>query len=89
MEISNKTHRPVRVPLPGGKKLHLAASGKAKINAKAADHPAVLKLIEEGTIEIVDGGKGGAAKGEAGSAGLSGSQKGSGAGGSLRHTGDR
>ncbi|MFT7668247.1 MAG: hypothetical protein ACI8X5_000936, partial [Planctomycetota bacterium] len=24
MEITNKTKRPLRVPLPGGKKLHLA-----------------------------------------------------------------
>ncbi len=88
MEISNKTNRPVRVPLPGGKKLHLAGNGKAKINAKAADHPGVLKLIEEGTIEIVDGGKARGTKGDAGSSGLSGSQRGPSAGG-MRHTGDR
>ncbi len=88
MEIINKTNRPVRVPLPGGKKLHLAGNGKAKITPKGAEHPGVQKLIEEGTIELNDGGKARGAKGSTGSAGLSGSQRGPSAGG-MRHTGDR
>ncbi|MFT4648697.1 MAG: hypothetical protein ACI87O_003249 [Planctomycetota bacterium] len=88
MEISNKTHRPLRVPLPGGKKLHLAANGKAKIMPKAAEHPAVLKLIEEGVVEIIDLGKGRSSKGEAGASGVGGSQRGPSSGG-MRQSGDR
>ncbi|MDF1838313.1 MAG: hypothetical protein P1V35_10620 [Planctomycetota bacterium] len=88
MEISNKTNRPLRVPLPGGKKLHLAANGKAKITPKAAEHPAVLKLIEEETVTIIHRGRGRGTKDASGSAGVGGSQRGPASGG-MRHTGDR
>ncbi len=88
MEISNKTHRPLRVPLPGGKKLHLAPNGKAKITPKNAEHPGVQKLVEEGTVEIIDGGRGRGTKDASGSSGLGGSQRGPSTGG-MRHTGDR
>ena len=88
MDISNKTNRPLRVPLPGGKKLHLAANGKAKIMPKAAEHPAVLKMIEEGVVEIIDLGKGRSAKNSAGSTGVAGSQRGPSSGG-MRQSGDR
>lgn len=88
MEISNKTNRPLRIPLPGGKKLHLAANGKAKIMPKTAEHPAVLKLIEEGTVTIIHGGRGRGSKDSSPGSSVGGSQKNSGSGG-MRQTGDR
>jgi hypothetical protein len=60
-----------------------------QITAKAAQHPPVQKLIEEGVIEIVgDGGKkitsGGRSDGGGGS-----SQGGPSGGGAMRRSGDR
>ena len=86
MEIKNTTQAPVRVLLPGGKRLHLGPGGKAKIAHKAADHPPVKALIDAGTLEILEGGK--SRKGSASKGGVGPSQDGSGAGG-MRHTGDR
>lgn len=86
MEIKNTTTAPVRVPLPGGKRLHLGPGGKAKIQHKAAEHPPVKKLIDAGTLEIVEGT--GSKKKQSSSDGLGPSQSGAGSGG-MRHTGDR
>lgn len=88
MEIRNTTKRPLRVPLPAGKRLFLGPLGTGQIVAKAADHPPLAKLIEAGDIEILDSGRSQGGKGSGGGSGLNSSQDGSG-GGSLRHTGDR
>jgi hypothetical protein len=56
--IVNKTTRPLRVPLPGGKVLHLGPKKNGQIADQAADHPALRKLVEAG--EIVIQGEGGA-----------------------------
>ena len=56
MTINNKTKRPLRIPLPGGKKLHLGPGGSGQISPKAAQHPPLMKLIDEGHIEIIDDG---------------------------------
>lgn len=88
MEISNKTKRPLKVNLPGGKRLHLAPRGKGQITAKAAEFPAVVKLIEAGDIEILDGGRVQGTGGSAGGGAVGGSQNQSGTSG-PRHTGDR
>ncbi|HEY2388881.1 MAG TPA: hypothetical protein VGK30_18140 [Candidatus Binatia bacterium] len=53
--ITNKTRRPVRVPLPGGKTLHLGPGKSGQISSKDAEDVRVKKLVEEATIEIVDG----------------------------------
>jgi hypothetical protein len=50
--ITNKTCRPLSVPLPGGKKLRLGPLKSGEISAKAVDHPPVQKLIEAGEVEI-------------------------------------
>jgi hypothetical protein len=55
-EIINKTKRPIRIPLPGGKKLFLGPGKEAQISDKAAGTPAVLRLVEEGSIEIMSEG---------------------------------
>ncbi len=50
--IVNKTTRPLRVPLSGGKTLHLGPKKNGQIADPAAEHPALRKLIEAGDIEI-------------------------------------
>lgn len=51
--ISNKTQRPVSVPLPGGKTLHLGPGKTGQISAKAVEDPQLKKLVDAGEIEIV------------------------------------
>ena len=57
MDIHNKTQKPVAVPLPGGKKLRLGPGKTGQITPKAAEHPPVKKLIEDGVLEITGVGK--------------------------------
>jgi hypothetical protein len=52
--VSNKTRRPLRVPLPGGRTLHLGPEKAGQISSKDAEHPAIKKLAEDSVIEIVD-----------------------------------
>jgi hypothetical protein len=88
MEITNKTSRPLSVPLPGGKKLFLGPGKSGQINAKSVDHPPLRKLIEAGDLEVDQNSpKKGAAPGDAAS-GVTGNQ-GSGPTGNIRRTGDR
>ncbi len=87
MEIKNTSKRPLKVPLPGGKRLFLIPGGKGQILPKAADHPPVKKLIDDGELEVLDIGRAKSQNG-GGSSGISSSQDGSGGGG-MRHTGDR
>lgn len=51
--VSNKTQRPLSVPLPGGKTLHLGPGKTGQISAKAVDDPQLKKLVDAGEIEIV------------------------------------
>ena len=86
--ITNKTGKPLSIPLPGGKKLRLGPLKSGEISPKAVDHPPVQKLIEAGDVEIVDskqspkhsGGGGTNAKTSSG---------GQGHGTGIRKTGDR
>jgi hypothetical protein len=52
--IRNKTVRPMRVPLPKGKVLHLGPRKEGQISAHDLDHPPLQKLVESGEIEILD-----------------------------------
>jgi hypothetical protein len=88
MDIINKTKGPLRVPLPGGKKLHLGPGRTGQITPKAAEHPPLKKLIEAGDLEVAGGGKSGGAGGSGGNTGVGPTQGGSSSGG-VRHTGDR
>ncbi len=56
MDITNKTQKPLSVPLPGGKKLFLPPGKTGQISPKALEHPPILKLIEAGDIEKAGGG---------------------------------
>lgn len=52
--VSNKTQRPLRVPLPGGRTLHLGPGKAGQISSKDAEHSAIKKLVEDAAIEVVD-----------------------------------
>ena len=88
VKVENKTKKPLRVPLPGGKKLHLGPSATSEINPKAVDHPPLQKLVEAGELEIHDGPGGRNKNSGGGNTGISGTG-GHKSGGSMRHTGDR
>lgn len=55
--IRNKTARPIRVPLPRGKVLHLGPNLDGEIADNAVEHAALQKLVKAGTIEILGDGE--------------------------------
>jgi hypothetical protein len=55
-EIVNKTQRPLRVPLPGGKFLFLGPTKAGQVSDQAVQAPSFKKLLEAGTIELLGGG---------------------------------
>ena len=61
-DVRNKTMQPIRIPLPGGKVLHLGPRKVAQIADNALEHEKVQKLVKAGTIEIL--GEGARAEGE-------------------------
>jgi hypothetical protein len=54
--VSNKTQKPLSVPLPRGKVLHLGPGKTGQIASNASEHPPLKKLVEAGQIEILDEG---------------------------------
>lgn len=50
--ILNKTHEPIRVPLPRGKVLHLGPNKEGQVSHTEIDHPPLQKLIEDGVLEV-------------------------------------
>ncbi len=86
--ITNKTRKPLSIPLPRGKKLRLGPLKSGEISPRAVDHPPVQRLIEAGEVEIFGSeqeprGSGGGGKNSPPSS------AGQGHGGSIRQTGDR
>ena len=63
--IVNKTAMPLRVPLPGGKVLHLGPKKSGQVADNAAEHAALRKLIKAGTLEIQGEGGSGSVSGGA------------------------
>ena len=55
--IRNKTARPIRVPLPRGKVLHLGPNMDGEIADNAVEHAGLQKLVKAGTIEILGEGE--------------------------------
>lgn len=53
--VRNTTQLPLRVPLPGGKTLHLGPGKTGQISDQAADGKSVQRLVEEGSIELLGG----------------------------------
>ncbi len=88
MDITNKTKKPLSIKLPGGKTLRLGPGKTGQITSKAAEHPPVKRLLDEGVIEILgDGGTHGTG-GTSSDSGGAGSQTRS-SGGAKRRSGDR
>lgn len=52
--IRNKTHAPIRVPLPRGKVLHLGPDSEGQIAHTDVDHEPLQKLVGDGILEVVD-----------------------------------
>ncbi len=85
--ITNKTQRPLSVPLPRGKTLHLGPGRTGQVSSKAIDHPPLQKLVEAGELEITGEGRrpdgaGGGTKGKS-------SRHDHSPGGVIRRGGDR
>lgn len=55
--VSNKTNRPIKIALSGGKFLHLGPLKTGQIADNAAERPAIKKLLEAGEIEILGEGE--------------------------------
>ncbi len=86
--ITNKTRKPLSIPLPGGKKLRLGPLKSGEISPKAVDHPPLKKLIEAGEVEIFGPEQKSRRAGDSGK-GSPPSSGGQGHGGGIRRTGDR
>src|SRR5262249_58802510 len=56
--VRNTTPKPLSVPLPRGKILHLGPLKSAEIASDDAEHAGVKALVESGTLEIVAIGPG-------------------------------
>ena len=52
--VANKTQKPLSVPLPRGKVLHLGPGKTGQISSEAAEHPRLKKLVDAGEIEVFD-----------------------------------
>ena len=85
--IANKTTRPLAIPLPRGKKLHLGPRKTGQITTEAAEHAALKKLVDAGEVEITDEPGGSTGPGSGGARGHG--AQGFAAGGSRRRSGDR
>ncbi len=88
MEITNKTKKPLSVPLPAGKKLFLGPGKTGQITPKAAASSAVVKLVEAGNVEISEGGARRQSNGGSSGSGIS-SASGHGGTGAMRQSGDK
>jgi hypothetical protein len=56
--VTNKTRKPLSVPLPRSKTLHLGPGRTGQISSEAAKHPQLKKLVDAGEIEVFDDGPG-------------------------------
>ena len=56
--IRNKTPRPIRITLAGGKVLHLGPARTGQIGDEAVTRASVQALLQAGTIEVIDEGGG-------------------------------
>ena len=56
--VSNKTQRPLSIPLPRGKTLHLGPGKTGQISSSAIEHPPLKKLVDAGEVEILAEGHG-------------------------------
>jgi len=57
--IRNKTQRPLRISLPGGKALHLGPGKTGQVADDAVERESFRKLVKSGTVEILGDGHAG------------------------------
>lgn len=50
--VTNKTTKPLAVPLPRGKVLRLGPRKTGQISSDDVDHPPLKRMVEAGEIEI-------------------------------------
>lgn len=50
--LKNLSASPLRIPLPGGKTLHLGPGRSASVRDSATDHPALKRLCDGGLVEL-------------------------------------
>lgn len=86
--IKNKTNRPLRVPLPRGKTVHLGPGKSGQVTTEAAEYARLKKLVDAGEIELVEESEGDGGTGSGGGGG-GGARHGHGGGGVMRRSGDR
>ena len=55
--LRNKTHKPLKISLEGGKVLHLGPLKTGQVSPQSLDRPSLRKLIDAGEIEIVGDGE--------------------------------
>lgn len=86
--VSNKSQKPLSIPLPRGKVLHLGPGKTGQIASTAVDHPPLKRLVEAGELEVLGEGAG-PGSGPAGGATRRGAAHGFGWGGGRHRSGDR
>lgn len=86
--VTNKTNKPIAVPLPRGKLLRLGPRKTGQISSDDLDHPPLKKMAEAGEIEIHEEGHSPQGGGGGGGVGPTGAQSGHTTTGGHR-TGDR
>ena len=52
--VINRTHGPLKVPLPRGKKLHLGPNQSGQISHNDVDHEPLQRLVSNGELEVMD-----------------------------------
>jgi hypothetical protein len=87
MDVTNKTRKPLSLPLPGGKKLFLAPGKTGQVSPRALEHPVLAKLLEAGDLEAAESGPKSTDGGEGRSGAYPGPRRGG--TGAMRHSGDR
>lgn len=55
--IKNLTRLPLKLHLPGGKKLHLGPNQIGQVNDQALERPSIRELLEKKSIEVLDDGQ--------------------------------
>lgn len=84
--VTNKTKKPLSIPLARGRKLYLGPGKSGEIASNDSEHPAVKALVDNGTIEIE---RGRTQTGTEGADRRLGHSQGHASGGGPRRSGDR
>ena len=51
--ILNKTHKPMKIPIGGGRFLHLAPNKTGQISGQTSGSAAIRTLVKSGEIEVL------------------------------------